>query len=198
MKTNLKIKQGEATSRKLLRIARNEFKRKGYAKTTTEAILRKANVTKGALYHHFPSKCDLFEAVYRDVEEEMAERISMASTSAVKPFDRLLAGCYAYFDACADSDLHRILRLDGPTALGQAKWQEIDREFGVEKLLPFLRELHRQGVIRVTSVEAFAYLLTGAMNEATFWIAQHPNKALALKQSKTTLRELLSAVHQQS
>ena len=35
-----------------------------YDRVSTEEILERSGVSRGALYHHFPSKLDLFRAVY--------------------------------------------------------------------------------------------------------------------------------------
>jgi AcrR family transcriptional regulator len=189
-----KVKQGEATASRLLAIARKSLEQRGYAATTTQDIIGEAGVTKGALYHHFPSKPDLFEAVYRQAEAEMGGRIQKASQAQAEPFEQLVAGCFAYLECCCEGDLHRVLRLEGPAALGPARWQAIDREFGVYRLLPFLQDLASRGVIAPPSVEAFAFQITGAMNEATFWVTQHATPAKALKESKRMLRHLLESV----
>ena len=106
----------------------------------------------------------------------------------------MLAGCFAYLDACADDGLQRILRVDGPAVLGLEKWAAIDRKYGVDRLVPALRHMADADIIEVPSVEAFAWQLSGAMNEATFWIAQHKDPARALRESKDMLRTLLSGV----
>ncbi len=191
-----KVIQGRETAERLLGIARRIFEEKGFAATTTQEVIEEAGVTKGALYHHFPSKLALFEAVYRTVEDEMAAEIQEASSRSKDPFERLVAGCFAYLECASDNRMHRILRTDGPSALGLANWQMIDREYSVYRLLPFLKQLSADGVLRTKSVEAFAFQLTGAMNEATFWIAHHKDPAKALRESKRELRSLLEGVRQ--
>ncbi len=191
---NLKVLQGRETANKLLAIARKAFAKQGYAATRTGDIITQANVTKGALYHHYPSKRHLFEAVYRAVEDEAAERIAVACEAATNPWDRLLEGCYAYMETCQDPEFRRIMRIDAPAVLGMEKWSEIDREYGVQRLLPALQSLLDAGVIDVPVVEAFTWQLTGAMNEATFWIAQHHSPDTALHESKKALRLILESV----
>ncbi len=189
--TNLKVLKGRETADRLLSIARKAFAAQGYAVTRTEEIIASAGVTKGALYHHFSSKQDLFEAVYRSVEDQVAEQIGAVVALVGDPWEQLVAGCYAYMEACQDPGLQRILRVDGPSVLGLDKWAMIDREYGVARLLPALQGIADAGVIDVPSVEAFAWQLTGAMNEATFWIAQHDNPETALTESKKMLRLML-------
>lgn len=195
--TNLKVLKGRETAERLLGIARKIFSEQGFAASRTDQIIALAGVTKGALYHHFPSKKDLFEAVYRSVEEEVAARISAAAAAIDDPWEQLLGGCYAYLESCQDPGLQRILRVDGPSVLGLDKWSKIDREYGVDRLLPALRNMSAQGAINVPSVDAFAWQLTGAMNEATFWIAQHENPQLALRESKKMLSLMLEGAKRQ-
>jgi len=192
--TNLKIEQGQRTYGDLLTIAGNLFAKQGYAATTTEEIIHIAGVTKGALYHHFSTKRLLFEAVYVEAEQTLAAKIDTASSNANEPWEQLMSGCYAYLEACSDPDLQQILRIDGPSVLGLVYWRKIDQQFGFDRLLPFLEHLSVTNVINVPSVTAFVYQLTGAMNEATFWIAQHSQRELALEESKLTLRVLLQGV----
>ena len=52
-----------ATRGALLGAARELFAAEGYSGVSTEALVRRAGVTRGALYHHFPDKRDLFRAL---------------------------------------------------------------------------------------------------------------------------------------
>lgn len=191
---NLKVRQGQETAERLLDIARQSFAVKGFAATRTEDIIAEAHVTKGALYHHFPSKLHLFEAVYRIAEDSVARRIDIATASVADPWEKLLEGCFAYLDACADKGLQRILRIDGPAVLGLEKWAAIDREYGLDRLLPALQQMADANLIDVPSVEALAWQLSGAMNEASFWVARHNDPTKALRESQNMLRTLLSGI----
>lgn len=190
-KQNLKVEQGKQTRERLLLLAKGIFAEQGYAALTLDGLIKQAGLTKGAFYHHFPSKQALFEAVYIQAEEEVGERIMKASASATEPWDQLLSGCDTYLEACADPGLQRILRLDGPSVLGWERWSEIDAEFGSGKLEAFLTQLNEGNIIRISSPKAAAHLLSGAMNEATFWIAESKNSDEALRESRETLRKLL-------
>src|SRR3954452_122275 len=74
-----KAQQSEATRRKLLRVGRDLFARRGFADVPTEEIVRRAGVTRGALYHHFRDKRDLFAAVVEQVEQDVMERVAAAA-----------------------------------------------------------------------------------------------------------------------
>jgi AcrR family transcriptional regulator len=193
-KKNLKVEQGKATRDRLVELAFRIFSENGYAATALDGLIKEAGLTKGALYHHFKSKLDLFEAVYIRAEEEVATRINNASAGATDPWDQLLEGCDAYLEACADPGLQRILRLDGPSVLGWERWSQIDAEFGSGKLEIFLEILNQSEVIDVSSTRALSHLLSGALNEATFWIAQAQDSNEALDQSRKVLRKMLNGI----
>lgn len=193
-KQNRKVEQGKQTRERLLHLAKVIFSDQGYAALTLDALIRQAGLTKGAFYHHFPSKQALFEAVYIETEKEVGERIMAASASATDPWEQLLAGCHAYLEACADPGLQRILRLDGPSVLGWQRWSEIDAEFGSGKLESFLTHLKEANIINTPSPRATAHLLSGAMNEATFWIAESDDPDDALTQSRLVLKQMLEGI----
>src|SRR5947208_9897321 len=97
----LKAEQSEATRGALVAAARELFAERGYAAVGTEEIVRAAGVTRGALYHHFSGKKQLFQAVYEDVEQKLVERIAeSAISSASDPLQALHAGAQAFLDAC--------------------------------------------------------------------------------------------------
>jgi AcrR family transcriptional regulator len=87
-------------------------------------------MTRGALYHHFESKEDLFRAVYEDVERELVERIATDALSAGNPLEALDAGARAFLDACEDPAVQRIALLDAPSVLGWEQWREIGLRYG--------------------------------------------------------------------
>ena len=57
----------EATREKLLKAAFEEIYRRGFQAGSLDTILAQAGVTKGALYHHFPTKAALGLAVVDEV-----------------------------------------------------------------------------------------------------------------------------------
>ena len=80
-----KAEQSEATRRALLKVARRLFAKRGYAGTPIEEIVRGARVTRGALYHHFEGKQDLFRAVFEEMEAELSEQVAEAAAKAHRP-----------------------------------------------------------------------------------------------------------------
>lgn len=161
------VERSAATRGRLLAVARSRFARDGYAATATEAILAEAGVKRGALYHHFRDKADLFEAVCRVVAGEAVDAIRAAASAQSTARDRLLAGSLAWFDAMMRPDARRILVVDAPAVLGVERWNAIDRENGFRLLLEGVRAAHREGALRFEGpADTLAILLNGAMNGA--------------------------------
>src|SRR5688572_25027730 len=126
-----KAEQSEATRRKLLRVSRRLFATRGYAGTSIAEIVARAKVTRGALYHHFESKQDVFRGVYEDVQREMAERFYEAAIQEPNVGKRLEVGCEVFLDACLDRGLQRIVLVDSPSVLGWDYWHEIDEKYSL-------------------------------------------------------------------
>lgn len=61
---------GEETKKRIVLKATQLFVQKGYAAVTMNEVCAASNVSKGSLYHHFPSKDELFLYV---VEEDTAQ-----------------------------------------------------------------------------------------------------------------------------
>src|SRR5687768_12540205 len=106
--------KAEATRARLLFVARELFATKGYAATSTDEIVRSARVTKGALYHHFADKQGLFQAVFEELEQELADTVGAAATGT-DAWERLEEACKTYLDRSLRPDVQRILVLDAPS-----------------------------------------------------------------------------------
>ena len=166
-----KAEQADRTRANLMCFARTLFAERGYAGTSTEEIVQQAGVTRGALYHHFRDKRDLFEAVFIEVQQEMRERIGVASRSAAGgPWDSFRAGFDVYLDHSMDPAVRRILLLDAPSVLGWERWREVDAS------LAFIRNgltsLRASGDLDPgVGIEEVAHLLRGVASEAAHMIA---------------------------
>src|SRR3712207_3376948 len=110
-----KVTQAAATRRAVLTAARAAFGEKGYAATSVDEIVRRAGLTKGALYHHFRDKDDLFVAVVEEVKRDVTDVVGAAFVEAASHLDAIqtiVAGCQAFIDAHADPAVQRITILD--------------------------------------------------------------------------------------
>ena len=194
MASTRKAEQGEATRQALLRVARELFATRGYAATATEDIVRGAEVTRGALYHHFSGKQDLFRAVYEDLEEEMVARLSAAAAAEPRPERHLEVGCNELLDSCLDPAFRRIVLLDGPSVLGWEVWHELDLKYGLALIRMSLEAAMEAGYIRAQPAEPLSRLLLGALNEAGLSIARADDLTAAREEMGRSLALLLDGL----
>jgi AcrR family transcriptional regulator len=170
-----------ATREALIRAALELFTERGYAGVGTEEIVARAKVTRGALYHHFADKRDLFRAVFERVEGELMERIGARMEATDDPWELMLAGMRSFLDACEEPAVKQIALTDAPSVLGWQEWREIDNRHGLGLTRAALQGAVDAGAMRPIAVEPMAHLFVAALSEAAFVIAysDHPGRARA-------------------
>ena len=173
--------EAQATRDALIRAALELFTKSGYASVGTEEIVARAKVTRGALYHHFADKRDLFRAVFERVEGELMARIGASMEATDDPWELLLAGVVSFLDACEEPAVKQISLTDAPSVLGWQEWREIDNRYGLGLTRAALQGAVDAGVLRPIAVEPMAHLFVAALSEAAFVIAHadRPRKARA-------------------
>ncbi len=170
--TSRKAEQSDATRGALLSAARDLFTEHGYTATSTNEIADRAGVTRGALYHHFAAKDDLFRAVFELLEAEIAERVAREALAGADPLDQLRLGCRAFLDACLDPAVQRIVLLEGPGVLGWETWQEIEERYGYGLVATGVEAAITAGVFEKQPVEPLAHVLFGALAQAGLVVAR--------------------------
>jgi AcrR family transcriptional regulator len=189
-----KAEQSEATRKKLLKVSRQLFARRGYTGTSIEEIVQRAKVTRGALYHHFESKQDVFRGVYEDLQRELAERFYDAAMQEPRVEKRLEVGCEVYLDACLDPGLQRIVLVDSPSVLGWDFWHEIDEKYSLGQIREALKAGMKVGYFERQPPEPLAQTLFGALNEAGLFIARADDKGAARRQVGKTISRLIAGL----
>jgi AcrR family transcriptional regulator len=159
-----------ATRRALLDAARSVFAERGYHEAAAEEIVRRAGLTRGALYHHFEDKKDLFRAVVDEMEGEIDEEIEEAESAASGLPEAVMAGYRAFIDAVLDPEMRRTFFLDGPSVLGW-EWHQIDARHAVGKIEEGLESLIAEGFMEPQPIKAMARLINGVLLEAAFFVA---------------------------
>jgi AcrR family transcriptional regulator len=184
-----------ATRRALLDAARGLFAEKGYAEVTVEEVVRGAGVTRGALYHHFEDKRLLFGAVVSEVEDEMDVLVEEAARDAHArsgdPLEAMMAGHYAFLDACSRKEVRRILLLDGPAVLGWEDWHEIDAGHAVTQIEEGLGLLVDAGLMESQPLWPLAHMLHGATIEAALYVAVSEDVGKAREEAGAGLERLI-------
>lgn len=159
-----------ATRAALVAAARELFAAKGYADTGTPEIVSTAGVTRGALYHHFSDKLELFRAVVEAEAVAVAEAIASATTEAERPLDAMLTGADAYFAAMSEPGRGRLLLLEGPATLGLREMDEIDRRTGADELRQGLEAAIAAEDRSDVPLEALTAVLSAAFDKAALAI----------------------------
>ncbi|WP_029074197.1 TetR/AcrR family transcriptional regulator [Kaistia adipata] len=157
----------EKTRAALIAAARALFVEKGYAETATPEIVAAAGITRGALYHHFRDKRDLFRAVAEGEARQVAMEIETAAAPAADlPVDALLAGSRAYLDAMAAPGRTRLLLIEAPSVLGLAETRALDEAHAVRTLREGLSDAGLAGA----GADALGDLVSAAFDRAALAI----------------------------
>jgi AcrR family transcriptional regulator len=184
----------EATRARLIATARRLFAEKGFAGTSTEEILSEASVSRGALYHHFPSKTDLFQATFEAVEDDLTARVMTAAGTTSDPKRMLERGFDAFLDQCRNPEVQRIVMLDGATVLGWDTWHALDERYGFGAIKAVLALAAEQGTIPTSSVDPMAHLLLGAVMQAGMVVARADDPAGAKRAMTKTFARIVAAL----
>jgi AcrR family transcriptional regulator len=184
--------RGTATRQRLIAAARELFGAQGYEATSIESILDASGVTRGALYHHFASKSDLFDVVAEEVFVEIAAGTEAAARGGRDALAQLRAGSQAWLEMALDPAVQRIALLDPPTVLGWLRWRELDEQHTLGGLRAALRRLAAEGRIPAGQDELLANMLLAALNEAALFIAYASDQPAALTRARSAIDTLLS------
>ena len=191
--TGKKAEQSEATRRKLIGVGRKLFATKGFAATSIDDLTGAAKVTRGALYHHYPRKEDLFAAVYEELERELRDRIREAIDR--KPPERHLEiGCKLFLEACLEPDVQRIVLLDSASVLDWESRDLMAQQYGIGLMRMGLERAIEAEALKKQPVELLARMLLGALMEAGLAIARAQDPAATRRKVNKTLDGLLSGL----
>ena len=190
-----KPEHGDQTKATLLAIGRELFARQGHAGVALQELCDRAGVTRGALYHHFAGKDELFRAVCEQVAREVSQRLIDQAAREPTAWSRLQAGCAAFLDECARPEVQQILLTDGPAVLGWQAFRELDSRHGLGLLKAGLQSAIDEGAVpSVLPVETAAHLLVGALNEASMVIARADDTQAARDDAMHGIRRLLAGI----
>lgn len=185
-----------ATRSSLVRAARPLFARRGYAGVGTDELARAAGVTRGALYHQFGGKEELFAAVFEEVEAELTDAMGarLAEVGQDDAMALIRAGVEGWLAACAAPEVHRIVLIDAPAVLGWVRWREIGRRHGVGLIEAAVSGAMATGALVEQPARPLAHVLAGALEEAAQFAARAENPAEATEQVRSVLLHLLDGL----
>jgi AcrR family transcriptional regulator len=180
----------------LVASARRLFAAHGYDATGTEQIVADARVTRGALYHHFRDKADLFRAVMAEAAGSVAQHLidEQLASEAPSPLAEVRKGISAFLDVCVDGDFQRIVLVDGPRVLGSDAWEELVERYGRGILEEWLNRCVEAGDLEAVPVRALARLLIAMLTEAGLEIARSATPSEARTELGIVLDRMLTGL----
>ena len=192
--TPSKAEQADATRTALVAVARRLFTERGYAATSTNEIVERAGVTRGALYHHFSTKDELFRAVFEQLEDEVTKRVAEEALRGADPLEQLRLGSRAYLDVCLDPAVQRVVLVEGPSVLGWETWQEIENRYGYGLVVAGVETAMAAGLVDAQPVEPLAHVLFGALTEAGMVVARAEDPRTARTEMDAAMDRLLDGL----
>jgi AcrR family transcriptional regulator len=181
------------TRAKLIAVARQAFGTVGYAEASMDDFTREAGLTRGALYHHFGDKRGLLEAVVREIDAEMTDRLCKVSSSAPTRWQGFVDECVAYIELALEPEIQRIMFRDGPAVLGDITlWPSTSG--CVAALSASLDRLKADGVVIDIDSEVAARLISGASSHAALWIANSDDPRKTSRKAVAGFRALLEGL----
>ena len=194
---NKHVERSAQTRARLVDAARELFATRGYADVPVEEVVRRAGVTRGALYHQFPGgKVDLFAAVFDAVEEELMTRIAetLAEAGAEDPVAGLRAGIDATLALALDPKAVRLTILDAPAVLGWEAWRAAGERYGLGLLRAGLTAAMDAGALARTPLDPLAQLLLASVEEAVIYVARADDQESAHADARAALHRLLDGL----
>jgi len=184
-----------ATRAALVAAARPLFTERGYAAVGTDEIAKAAGVTRGALYHQFADKRELFEAVYEQLEQEIIE---VAAGRMTEHADDMLAAfraaCRGWIEVCLRPEVERIVLLDAPAVLGWETWREIGERYGLGAVIVSLETGMASGAFTRQPVRPLAHVIVGALDELALYVVRAEDREAAVAEAETIMDRMIDSL----
>ncbi len=179
----------------LVQAAHELFMERDYDLVSTGEILEQAGVSRGALYHHFPTKLDLFRAVFQSSEQRVIDRIAAQVPADATPFEAIIHLARGYLRAAeTDDELRRIGLGQCRAVLGWEGWREACKELGVGLAIAGATAAIEAGEVPPYDPETLAMVLLGTMIEAAMLILVAEDRSAAREKSEAVIVDLLEGL----
>jgi len=180
-----------ATIASIISAAGELFTARGFAATSIDDIARRAGVAKGAVYHHFDSKEQIFQRVFEQMTEALAVQVRATAAAGKSILDSFERGTLKYLTSIAGDTFRQVLLIDGPAVLGWEKWREIDaRYFGGAMNAPI--ETTAQVRVSAREMAAIGHLIAGALSEAALVCATSDHRVRDARDFTSALLKMLA------
>jgi AcrR family transcriptional regulator len=192
--TTSRADRAGATRTALISTGRRLFAERGYAAVPAEEIVREAGVTRGALYHHFDGKRDLFAAVVEEVEDELTQALGREALGQSDPVAVLRVGCSAWLDACLEPELQQIVLRDAPSVLGWEEWRALGDRYGLGLLRAALEGAMDAGALKKQPATPLAHVLLAVLDEAAMVVVRSDDVQASRAEMGHTLDGLIDGL----
>ncbi|GAA3615290.1 TetR/AcrR family transcriptional regulator [Nonomuraea rosea] len=182
-----------ATTGALVAAARELFISDGFSATSLDAICARAGVTRGAFYHHFSNKEQIFREVYAADQKELAVVVRQAFQARRDPWDGMSAGCRALLEASLEPAVRQITLVEAPGALDWAAMRDIQAGCK-EQMRRGLAIAVEAGCIPDRPLGPATSLLYGGICESALDIARATDQRAALEDSLAEVDLVLAGV----
>lgn len=167
----------------LIKAAREAFTERDFADVSTGEVLARAGVSRGAMYHHFPSKTELFRGAYWAMATEVFGPFARLPASPGGPFATLREGCRLYLRECASNrELQRLGLRQARAVLGWEEWSRAEGKLGIRAMAAGVKRAQAAGELETADVDTTARLLLGVLIEAGLLIANSPDPEARLEE----------------
>ncbi|MDO9378691.1 MAG: TetR/AcrR family transcriptional regulator [Nocardioidaceae bacterium] len=185
-----------STRRALVEGATTLFAERGYAGTSLDEVVAAARVTKGALYHHFGGKLDLFEHVVEREQKAASKKIARSLRREKDPWERAEIGLRGFLEICQEPTYRRIVMQEAPVALGPERWQEIERSSTYGIVEQIVRDLLAGTGVEDSFAQTFATVFYGAMRSAGALVADAEDPEAASAEVEVVIGTILVSLRQ--
>ena len=183
-----------STKRALVEVAETLFTEHGYANASLDSIVAGAQVTKGALYHHFSGKQALFEAVFERVEDDASKLIQKALKGRKDPWEKARSGLRCFLEVVQEPRYRRIVVQDGPAVLGHERFREQEERSTYANVVDIVRSVLVAGSWELDEdmVQTFSRIFFGAMSSAGESIAGSDDPVAAADRVEVAISFIIS------
>ncbi len=186
----------EATRAALLETATEMFAARGFVRTSLDDIAVATQVTRGAVYHHFESKQAVFEAVLDALEQRMAEQVATAAMAQPDAWQAAMAGLDTFLDLCCEPTYGRLCWLEGPLALGWARWMDYEKKYAYALIDGFVQASRESGLLAPVPMPTASQLVFHLLGGAGRTIAEAPEaeRGTVRDECAVTIRRMLNGM----
>ena len=184
--------RGDQTRRDLVDAGRAMFVEKGFFDTSISDLVARSGVgTRGAFYHHFKDKAELFRAVFEEVERDLTLRSLASPPQGADAWEVLSVGMRGFLESALEPEVQRVMLIDGPVVLGWRTLRAIEEGNSIALINEMVAQAIAEGIIDDHPVGELTHLLVAAVEEAALLVAHADKPAKARERAARVLDRLL-------